>query len=461
MATPTSKPFPNPNGMRSFWHTEPHKLENHRSTENLPSECDVLIVGAGYAGVSTAYHILQDNPSPPSITILEARSVCFGATGRNGKFLSLTSSFDEHGLEAAAELSNFEAAHIPAIREIIEREGIDCDFHVTRSFAVVLREDYWKHLETAYRRLRASGIPFTQDLQFTSSKDAERISGMKDAKGCFHYTAGHIWPYKLVLHLLSLLVGRGVNVQTHTPVTRISDHPDPTTGTWTVTTPRGTIRAKKVILATNAYTGSIAPQYSSKIIPTRGNCSHIVTPRGKKAPYLPNTYGIIWGPQEFDYLIPRPDGSIIVGGGRQNYVRDMGSWYGNFDDSEAIQSAKNYFDGYMQRHFVGWEDSGAYTEQVWSGVMGFTTDLFPHVGPVPGKPNQYILAGFSGHGMPMAFLTGKGIAKMIRDENLPFEKTGIPRLYRTTQKRLDSDENKILTAKFGFEKSDAEVRAKI
>ncbi|KAK2780679.1 hypothetical protein FQN53_001056 [Emmonsiellopsis sp. PD_33] len=75
MATPTSKPFPNPNGMRSFWHTEPHKLENHRSTENLPSECDVLIVGAGYAGVSTAYHILQDNPSPPSITILEARSI--------------------------------------------------------------------------------------------------------------------------------------------------------------------------------------------------------------------------------------------------------------------------------------------------------------------------------------------------------------------------------------------------
>ncbi|KKZ65873.1 hypothetical protein EMCG_08378 [[Emmonsia] crescens] len=87
MAASNTKPFPISNGMRSFWHTEPDALENHRSTESLPSECDILIIGAGYAGVSTAYHILLDNPSPPSVVILEARQACFGATGRNGKSL--------------------------------------------------------------------------------------------------------------------------------------------------------------------------------------------------------------------------------------------------------------------------------------------------------------------------------------------------------------------------------------
>lgn len=42
-------------------------------------------------------------------------------------------------------------------------------------------------------------------------------------------------------------------------------------------------------------------------------------------------------------------------------------WYGVTDDSKLIEPAKNYFDGYMQRHFQGWEDSGAFTDRVWTG----------------------------------------------------------------------------------------------
>ncbi|OJD17276.1 hypothetical protein AJ78_02610 [Emergomyces pasteurianus Ep9510] len=464
MATSTPKPFPMPNGMRSFWHSEPDSLENYRSSENLPRECDILIIGAGYAGVSTAYHILQDNPSPPSVIILEARQVCFGATGRNGghirpsPFLPIIRHADKHGLEAASELSNFEAEHIPAIRDVIEKEGIECDFNMTRSFEVLLREDHCKKVEKAFNQLVKSGVSLKQDVQYTS-KNAERISGVKSAKGCFHYTAAHIWPYKFVLHLLSTLLSRfpsSVNLQTNTPVTGISETPEPTTGEWTVTTEsRGSIKAKKVILATNAYTAAIAPQYTGRIVPVRGICSHIVTPAERPAPYLPNTYSLQWGAEEYDYLIPRPDGSIVVGGGRRTYVSDLKSWYGNTNDTEPIKSGESYFDGYMQRHFIGWEDSDAYTEQVWSGVMGYSTDLLPHAGPIPDKPNQYILAGFSGHGMPMAFLTAKGIARMVRnvdneDGNLAFEDTGIPRLYRTTRERLESTRNEILTVNFGI-----------
>ena len=80
-----TKPFPVENPTLSFWRTEPHGLENYRSTSNLPEACDVLIIGAGFSGASTAYHLLDNNPSPPSMVILEARSVCSGATGRNGE----------------------------------------------------------------------------------------------------------------------------------------------------------------------------------------------------------------------------------------------------------------------------------------------------------------------------------------------------------------------------------------
>jgi hypothetical protein len=86
------KHTPVPNGMTSFWRTEPHTLDSHRSTECLPEESDIVIVGAGYAGSSVAHHILSQTPAgakPPSIVILEARQACSGATGRNGMTLNI------------------------------------------------------------------------------------------------------------------------------------------------------------------------------------------------------------------------------------------------------------------------------------------------------------------------------------------------------------------------------------
>lgn len=78
-------PFPHSTSTLPFWRTGLHQLDNYRSTEVLPAQCDVLIIGAGYAGVSTAYHLLDGNLVPPKIVILEARQACSGATARNGE----------------------------------------------------------------------------------------------------------------------------------------------------------------------------------------------------------------------------------------------------------------------------------------------------------------------------------------------------------------------------------------
>lgn len=70
--------------------------------------------------------------------------------------------------------------------------------------------------------------------------------------------------------------------------------------------------------------------------------------------------------------------------------------------------------------------------------MGYTSDLMPHVGQIPGKEAQYILAGFNGHGMPQILLTSKGIADMVLQE-ITFEETGLPTMFKTTQERLSSN----------------------
>jgi hypothetical protein len=72
--------------------------------------------------------------------------------------------------------------------------------------------------------------------------------------------------------------------------------------------------------------------------------------------------------------------------------------------------------------------------------MGYSSDFVPHLGEVPDKSNQYILAGFSGHGMPQILLASKGIARMLRDD-ISYEETGLPSVFKTTNERLDSKKN--------------------
>ena len=172
-----------------------------------------------------------------------------------------------------------------------------------------------------------------------------------------------MWPYKLVLHLLNRAVQDGVNLQTHTPVNSVSEWRDED-GLWTVNTPRGSVRARTIIFATNAYSAALLPELKNKIVPVKGICSRIVTP---KRILLTNNYVLRFNDNEYDYLIPRSDGSIVVGGARRDYYTDLNSWFNNYDDSTMIESAKHYFDGYMQRHFIGWENSGAHTDKVWTG----------------------------------------------------------------------------------------------
>lgn len=179
------------------------------------------------------------------------------------------------------------------------------------------------------------------------------------------FTAAHLWPSKLVHDLLQKLVKSGLNLQANTPVLGVKQAT--TNKGWLANTARGTIKARKVVYATNAYTSHLLPEYTRAITPVRGIASHIQSPKGKSTPHLVNSYGIRFDKTNNDYLIPRPDGSIIVGGARQNFWHDKSRWFDNISDNELIEEAVPYFKSYMQRNFRGWEDSEMVTKSVWTG----------------------------------------------------------------------------------------------
>lgn len=85
--------LPRPNPITSYWQDHPDPfLTNHRTTPNLPSSADIVIIGSGITGASIAWHLLSTSTStpPPTILMLEARQTCSGATGRNGNPLPAT-----------------------------------------------------------------------------------------------------------------------------------------------------------------------------------------------------------------------------------------------------------------------------------------------------------------------------------------------------------------------------------
>jgi glycine/D-amino acid oxidase-like deaminating enzyme len=131
-----------------------------------------------------------------------------------------------------------------------------------------------------------------------------------------------------------------------------------------VNTPRGSVKAKNVIYATNGYTSALVPEMKDKIVPVRGMVARLA---GPKAPKMKDSYMMRFSDYEYDYMIPRPDGSIVLGGARRDFYENLDQWYNVSDDSKLMEGARGYFDGYMQRHFEGWEDSGVRTEQIWTG----------------------------------------------------------------------------------------------
>lgn len=172
--------IPVANPTETFWQEEPHELHNHRSTEALPEHTDILIIGAGYAGVSTAYHLVKETKK--SITILEARGACSGATGRNGGHLRpdlyghIPTYIDRAGAEAGAEIAKFEIAHVQAIKKVVEEEKIDCDFTLTRSYDVWCNEEAAVKAKEMYETMKGYGFDYMDDVVFYYGKNAEGVS---------------------------------------------------------------------------------------------------------------------------------------------------------------------------------------------------------------------------------------------------------------------------------------------
>ncbi|KAI4845277.1 FAD dependent oxidoreductase [Aureobasidium sp. EXF-8845] len=438
--------LPSKESSASFWHTEP-KLLGHRTTEDLPQQVDIVVIGSGISGASVIHHIFEntedvEDAEQPSVLVLEAREVCWGATGRNGGHC--LPILHEHPHDPA--ISTFEYSNYLALSHLITSLDISCEWHSQQGIRGLYSSSEVTLAKHAIATLHTTNPTIAKLCRVISTPEELREVGLAvpEAKGAvISDVAARLWPYKLVVGIWErlLLATPKLNLQTHTSALSITSSGN---GTWVIQTDRGMVEAKKVVLATNAYTSHLLPQMADLIVPCRGQMSALLPGTAFSGSHRTRTNFGFMGPRMDDYLIQRPDEScahLMFGGGRS-----YGPSLGITSDKDVDEKVAKYLRTELPRLLVSKQEHGGEQELTathqWTGIMGFSRDNLPWVGQVPGSKGVFVLAGYTGHGMPNAWLCGKSVATMVLggDVDVAVDKAveqGLPRAYLLNDERIE------------------------
>ncbi|KAK6358633.1 hypothetical protein TWF730_007956 [Orbilia blumenaviensis] len=441
-----SEHFPDPQlpseeSTSSFWLKQPDEfLLGHRTTPELPTEADIVIIGSGIAGAQTARYLCEQDGGAwvkgRRIVMLEAREACWGATGRNGghckpslyAYPRLQHLFDDLGISETLTAINFELRNLSLLTSYIQENGVDCDFHRLPSCDAYFDQESFSLAVHSIQTLRQHAPELADKLTIVTDKPTLASLRVPSAVGAITIKdAAKLWPYKLVAHILKDLINsQSLNLQTSTPVLAISTLNDGAPiPLHRVHTPRGALTAPIVIHATNAFASHLVPAMRDVIYPVRAQMSALTPPKSLIASPLTHTYGLVDGERsKAEYLVQEEvgangtGGAFLLGGGRK-YAKNQG--VGITDDNHIDSDVGNYLRSSVGKYFddecgypAAEKDKMCDAQYMWSGIMGFSADERPWVGKVPATEGQYILAGFEGHGMAYTTGSAKALVEILR-----------------------------------------------
>lgn len=365
--------------------------------------CDVAVVGAGFTGLSTALHLAE---SGVDVVVLEAQTPGWGASGRNGGFCCLggAAASDkilklQHGEPARREFREAEVQSVQFARDLIERHKIDADSHsrgetlmAHSRAAIASLEDHAKVVERDY-----GATP-----EFIPQADL-----VKHGMGGPFYAALTtpigiaVNPLKYALGLAAAAFGAGARIHSHSPVTAIDD-----SAGFTLTTPNATIKAKRLIVATNGYSSDDVPGWlAGRYLPTQSNV--IVTRELTDEEIAAQG----WSTHQMSF-----DDRFLM-----HYFRLMpnkrmlfGMRGGLFSSARADAKMHRTIRTHFEAMFPAW----AHVESPysWVGLLSIARDLTPYTGAIPGMPGAYTSLCYHGNGVAMASYAGALLADLVQDK---------------------------------------------
>lgn len=400
-------------GKLSFWYADIGLPETRRPALQGPAEADVAIIGAGYTGLWTAYYLKQRDPSL-RVTILEKTFAGYGASGRNGGWLSGGFAWNH---ERYAETTSVEAvrrmvqAMMGTVDEVIrvaEAEGIDADIRRCDELMVATNPAQHQRL-LAETRHRANWGEAGRVFSIGAEETRARIA-IPDAQGALVVTGvARIQPAKLVRGLAEAVERLGVTIHEDSEVTRIAP--------GQLTTPQGQLRARIILRCTEGFTATL-PGLKRQWLPL--NSAQIAT-----EPLPPEIWDQIgWDGHEilgdFDhtycYCQRTREGRITVG------ARGVPYRFGSQIDRDGTPDAETVrrLTAILHKHFPAARQ--AKIDHAWCGVLGVPRDWCATVGL--GADGIGWAGGYVGTGVSTSNLAGRTLADLALGRRTAL--TGLP-----------------------------------
>lgn len=375
---------------------------------------DVVIVGGGFTGLATAYHLSTRFPDR-SIVLIEAREIANGASGRNGgQMLNWVHGFDPRSPEEAKRIYDATREGIESILEIVAGHGLQVPIRCEGHLDVLTTPRAAEEAEKSLRTIEGSGIP----LRYLGRKEVLERVELEGVEGAiFDPGSGEIDGLAYLRALRPVLEARGVSFFEATPALRIREG-----RTIEVETQGGTLRASALVLATNAYTPHLG-YFRSALVPLH---SHVLATeplprdewarRGWKigANFIDDRSRISYGTMT-------AEGRILFGGGSNSAYQYV---YGSGTRTEgpnerAVEDMRLRLLRYLPRL------EGVSITHRWSGPVALTLSRLPAMGVRGAHRNLYFALGYSGHGITLSNLAGKVLTDLYsgsdeRWRGLPF-----------------------------------------
>ncbi|WP_206448511.1 NAD(P)/FAD-dependent oxidoreductase [Agrococcus sp. KRD186] len=419
MSTPLSPDYQN--GNVSFWR---RTLEAAGSRPALPGDAtaDVVIVGGGYTGMWTAFYLKQQAPDM-RIVVLESETVGYGASGRNGGWLSgeFGGSQEKYAAESSpAAVSRMQAHLVASIDEVITiagERGIDAEIAHDGLVYVATTLSQAKRLQHKEAHQRAWGRT-PDDFRILSPNDGRPVNVHGATAFGFSPHGARINPAKLVAGLAREVEAMGVRIYEHTPVTEVQQ--------GGVMTTRSRVRAETVLIATEGFTAGL-PGRRRDWLPM--NSVMIVTEPLSDAAWSEIDWrgDVLLGSigHVFMYAQRTPDGRIAIGG-RGNPYR-----FGSKTDTNAMARPEDVDALWKQltTFFPAVRDSKV--AHSWCGTLGVARDWCATVAFDPSTGIGHS-GGYAGHGVALAHLGGRTLAELVLGEQT--ERTALPLVNRRIRK---------------------------
>jgi glycine/D-amino acid oxidase-like deaminating enzyme len=387
-----------------LWTDQFPRPNNLATSDNPNSDTDIAIIGSGYTGLCAA-RILRKNGA--SVTIFDRNTVGWGASSRNGGMATpglkqgIQKIYKMYGSKLAHEFWKASVDAIDLIEEIVDEHSIDCDWQrnghaslATKPSHAPRLKQYGSWLEKKFGHVQ-NYIPKNQ-IRDEIGSDAYHGALTDEISGGLHAS-------KYVYGLATTVSNLGVQLCEHTDVLDIEKNDS---NYFRLITSAGDVRAKKVIVATNGYTDRLVPGLKPLIFPVGSyivvteplseDLQKIISP--KKRMYYDSKWFL-------NYFRLTPDGRMLWGG-RNDLSTDL-----DLDDSAKRLTRELYSILPDLRDIP--------ITHTWTGKLGITFDLMPHIGE---KNGIYYAFGYGGHGLSIATYLGTEIGLLLsgKKDRSPF-----------------------------------------